>query len=472
MTEHIKESFKWAAAIAGSLISAIAGLWWGIRMGSGLDFLTGINFRPLLCVLMIAGLIFQGYTGIKKSRKFNTLYRVCVWISGILVSLLLYSLFILVLADIAVSVLRAALHIHYANGYNLFSLEIFGIHPRPSASEYARIWGSSVWNSNRADLPALVLSALITCYGIVHARMPRNVFYRIPLRKKGDTEGRSVASEDIETDDTVSSGDLENSGIMSRDERPSRTVSVNMSTHDVKSRRMKSSTERSESCRIVQLSDLHMGSVIGPHYIHKIVQNVIALKPDYVVLTGDIFNHGFVEECPHPEKAAGEFMELSRHCKGIFAVLGNHDPAPDDPALQTFLKRGNITLLYNQSVCLPELNLAGWGGNHLNGRPIPDDWLTMSADGRPLIFLDHYPDGIHEAQKAGASIMLCGHTHAGQYFPCTLLIRKQYPKKNGLAHGLSRWGLTWNIVSSGTGFFQIPIRVGTNSEIVVVDILP
>lgn len=87
---------------------------------------------------------------------------------------------------------------------------------------------------------------------------------------------------------------------------------------------------------------------------------------------------------------------------------------------------------------------------------------------QPVLVLDYDPAGIPEAQKERADLVLCGHTHDGRFFLCTLITRYWYGKEH--CHGIHREGHTSWIISSGTGFFQTPVRVGTDSEIILIQL--
>ncbi|MFC2662436.1 MAG: metallophosphoesterase, partial [Eubacterium sp.] len=226
--------------------------------------------------------------------------------------------------------------------------------------------------------------------------------------------------------------------------------------------------------RIAHLSDLHMGSVIGRPQIRRIVKQANAMHPDLVLISGDLFNHNDVNECAHLSDLAGILRGL-RSKYGSYAVAGNHDPAPGDPGFQEFVKSAGIQLLDNQVRDLGQLILAGRTGNILKQRPEIQSWFKLpeaSADSKkkPVILLDHYPDSIIEAEQMGFSLLLAGHTHNGQYFPCNFLIRLRY--RGALRHGYTQVRHVKCIVSSGSGYFQIPIRVGTDSEIGCIDLVP
>lgn len=92
--------------------------------------------------------------------------------------------------------------------------------------------------------------------------------------------------------------------------------------------------------------------------------------------------------------------------------------------------------------------------------------LSGLPSDKPKIVIDHNPMGIGEGVDQGANLVLCGYTHKGQFFQATLFTRLAYGKRGFYGHTTTEH--THSIVSVGSGYFQIPIRIGTNSEIVVI----
>jgi predicted MPP superfamily phosphohydrolase len=81
---------------------------------------------------------------------------------------------------------------------------------------------------------------------------------------------------------------------------------------------------------------------------------------------------------------------------------------------------------------------------------------------KPIILLDHQPVRLHEAEEAGVTLELAGHTHAGQFFPGTVIVPMVFEN----SHGCSRRGNTQYYVSSGLGLWGPQSRFTSNSEIV------
>ena len=69
--------------------------------------------------------------------------------------------------------------------------------------------------------------------------------------------------------------------------------------------------------------------------------------------------------------------------------------------------------------------------------------------------------------EAGADLDLCGHTHDGQLFPGNIVTALMWENSCGY---LKKEDMH-NIVTSGAGIFGPYMRVGTKSEIVVINVL-
>jgi predicted MPP superfamily phosphohydrolase len=72
--------------------------------------------------------------------------------------------------------------------------------------------------------------------------------------------------------------------------------------------------------KIVQLSDIHIGGLIDKTFIHNIVQRVNALKPDLVVITGDLVDINIT----HAQETLDELKNLNS-TYGTYFIVGNHE---------------------------------------------------------------------------------------------------------------------------------------------------
>ena len=216
--------------------------------------------------------------------------------------------------------------------------------------------------------------------------------------------------------------------------------------------------------RIVLLSDIHLGIFVGDKHVERFVKKINALTPDLVVVSGDIIDvdNEILSDSELLDKISREFRKIQSK-EGVFAVLGNHDPSADNKTFFNFMKNSHIQILHNEVLQLSKINLVG-RTNAANNVREPFEKLKNRIDyTMPTVVLDHDPSGIKEAAQWGADLVLCGHTHRGQFFPVTWFTKLANGKQFFYGHDII--SKTHSIISSGVGFFSLPVRVGTYNEI-------
>ncbi|HJX31461.1 MAG TPA: metallophosphoesterase [Thermodesulfobacteriota bacterium] len=219
--------------------------------------------------------------------------------------------------------------------------------------------------------------------------------------------------------------------------------------------------DKMDGTMIVAMSDLHLGSLLGTQWLEARVNQVQALRPDLVVLLGDIFEgHG------EPQRNLLPVLRGLSAPLGVWAVLGNHE---------FYGGRGKemyedgIQLLRNRWVEVrPGLVLAGVDDLTAGRRTGQEgDPLARALAGRPsgvTIFLSHTPWQAERAARAGVGLMLCAHTHGGQIWPFGYLVRLFYPLLEGRyeVDGMTA------IVCRGTGTWGPRMRLWRPGEILRV----
>jgi predicted MPP superfamily phosphohydrolase len=223
--------------------------------------------------------------------------------------------------------------------------------------------------------------------------------------------------------------------------------------------------------RIVQISDVHIGETLRRDFLERTVADVNALAPDIIAVTGDLVD-GRVNEL------SDELSPLSqlKAKLGVFYVTGNHEYYWDGPAWVAEVRRLGLTVLHNEHRVLErggdKIVLGGvpdvHGGDFVEGHaPRPDLAFAGAPQGVPRVLLAHQPLMAAEAAKAGVSLQLSGHTHGGQIFPFSLLVRLQQPVVQGLKklHGL------WVYAHRGTGFWGPAMRLGPSPEIAELELV-
>ena len=83
-----------------------------------------------------------------------------------------------------------------------------------------------------------------------------------------------------------------------------------------------------------------------------------------------------------------------------------------------------------------------------------------------VIALEHEPIGYKELSAGGVDVVLSGHTHNGQLFPGNLFV----PIFNENGYGHKKLHDIDTVVTAGVGYYGPPMRVGTDGEIMIVDI--
>ena len=213
--------------------------------------------------------------------------------------------------------------------------------------------------------------------------------------------------------------------------------------------------------RVALLSDLHMGDFVRPRHLRRVAGRVNALNADLLLIAGDLFNGNGLQDMADAPGAL-EALKSLRARDGVYAVYGNHDPLPDEPQPLDFLRRAGIRLLRDEGVRVGPIYLVGRNDYSRPGLRAPLKAL-MNGDDCPGVVLDHNPWGIDEAARAGAALVLCGHTHRGQLAPISLFTRRAVGKN--YFYGLTRHGDTIAVITSGAGYFGLPMRVGTRCEV-------
>jgi len=224
--------------------------------------------------------------------------------------------------------------------------------------------------------------------------------------------------------------------------------------------------------RIMQFSDVHIGHFRSVKFMQKLVDMAKAGEPDFVVITGDLFDGRY-------HLSLSTLEPLKQFDIPVYFVEGNHDGYTGVKQIKQMLRETGVRVLENEVVAESGISLAG-----LDHMRADADSRTMHAmqdgstirqvlDGmkidpdRPSVLLHHSPDGVNYASDKGIDLYLAGHTHAGQLFPITY-VNDLIFKYN---RGLNQYNGTYIYVSPGAGTFGPPMRVGTSGEITLIRLI-
>lgn len=214
-----------------------------------------------------------------------------------------------------------------------------------------------------------------------------------------------------------------------------------------------------EGFSIAHLSDLHVGTFATLDYAMRWVRRANGLNADIIAVTGDLVASGTAFN----GDAAALLAEL-RAKEHVLVSMGNHDYFGSGEDLIGKIRDRGLRLLINEGFTLER------GDAKLFIAGIDDTWTrradierTMAGrpDGTCSIVLAHEPNLGRALVKAGADLVLSGHTHGGQ-IAMPFLARWVSPAK--LLHpfnlGLYRVGDSHVYVHPGLGTTGPPVRFG------------
>lgn len=222
-----------------------------------------------------------------------------------------------------------------------------------------------------------------------------------------------------------------------------------------------------ESVDLFMVSDLHIGTLIKEKELDLLLSKIEEEKPDLVVLCGDIFDENSPTDLIN---YAYEIFEQISVPLGVYYVFGNHEVYTYDlDKISRELANRGVKVLKDEAVLVGD-------SFYVVGRM--DAAITRNKGSRksieslvgpldkkfPIIVLDHQPMEYEKNKEAKVDLLLSGHTHAGQVFPITIF-SSFVNEKN---YGYEEDGEFHAIVTSGMGTWGFPIRVGTNSEMVLI----
>lgn len=215
---------------------------------------------------------------------------------------------------------------------------------------------------------------------------------------------------------------------------------------------------------IAQISDLHLGAMLGDEFLQQVIGKLNELHPDIVVATGDVV-----------DGQGDDFNELAKRFHslqaptGLFAITGNHEYfAGLEHSLQ-FLRNAGFTVLRGEAAAAGGVILLGVDDQTGQARgqeaklDIGQALASVTAKDF-IVLLKHQPV---VDNTTPFDLQLSGHVHGGQIFPFGFLTRMTYGVGTGLTR-LADGRLLY--VSRGTGTWGPPIRLFAAPEITLITI--
>ncbi|HXB95568.1 MAG TPA: metallophosphoesterase [Puia sp.] len=241
--------------------------------------------------------------------------------------------------------------------------------------------------------------------------------------------------------------------------------------------------------KIIQISDIHSGSLANPHAVARGVDMILEQRPDLILFTGDLVNNRSEEM-----KEYQSIFSRLQAPMGIFSTLGNHDYGDYGWWETLELKKGNLEmlkqiernmgwrLLMNEHVVLEKggeqialIGVENWSAKARFPKYGRMDLAYPGAEKYPFkILMSHDPshwDAEIRPEYPDIDLMLSGHTHGMQYgveLPGFKWSPVQYIYKQWA--GLYEQGRQKLYVNRGYGFIGYPGRFGILPEITLIEL--
>ena len=224
-----------------------------------------------------------------------------------------------------------------------------------------------------------------------------------------------------------------------------------------------------EKIRIAQISDVHLGLIIGKSRLNRILEKVRNAHPDMLVSTGDLVDG----QMDSPENLANMLRNIPTQY-GKYAITGNHEFYAGLERALAFTEKAGFIVLRGEGKTIKDLiNIAGVD-DPARGPYRPEHMVSEKAlleslpKNRFTLFLKHQP--IVSKESIGLfDLQLSGHTHKGQIFPFSLMTKLAYRARTGLSK-LNKNTLLY--ISRGSGTWGPPIRFLSPPEVTIIDLVP
>ena len=247
--------------------------------------------------------------------------------------------------------------------------------------------------------------------------------------------------------------------------------------------------ENFHGLRIVQISDIHIGSFIGHEEVVKeTIEKINKLKPDIIFFTGDLVNN-FAEELD------GWIPVLKNsHAKhGIYSILGNHDygdyyewknkeekeqnlqkikEAHGKMGFRLLLNEHDIIEIEDDKIAI--IGVENWGLPPFVQHGDYDKAAKGTDHIKFKILLSHDPShwDAKIIKKEPVHLTLSGHTHGMQFG----IITENF-KWSPVKYKYPRWAGLYTeddqhlYVNRGFGYIGYPGRIGMPPEISLIELL-
>lgn len=222
--------------------------------------------------------------------------------------------------------------------------------------------------------------------------------------------------------------------------------------------------KKGEPLRVVLASDFHLGILSGKNHLQRFVDLANEQQPDVVLLAGDL-----VDDDPRwfSDHEMDEVLAQLETTYGVYGSLGNHEYYGGKiDVLVEEMAAANVRILMDETIEIaPNVFVTGQE-DATNDKRKPITSLKPANDDAFWMVMNHTPDDLQSPADAKVDLHVSGHTHKGQMWPNSFITNAIFE----LDYGYKLKNEMYAFVSSGFGFWGPPTRIGTQSEIWVIDV--
>jgi len=220
-----------------------------------------------------------------------------------------------------------------------------------------------------------------------------------------------------------------------------------------------------DNLRVVMVADIHVGYLIDRNVLKMYIDRIMEQKPDIILIPGDIIDFDLpplVKQNMHEE-----FLRLQAPY-GVYVSTGNHEYRLNaEEKIAWLSEKAGLNVLRDEYVKVADkFYVIGREDDKAPVRKSLQSVMEGVDRSLPLIVINHEPHFLSQESNEKIDLALYGHTHNGQLFPYNIVMNWIYE----LGHGYKKKDDTHVYVTSGLGLSGPQYRIGTISEIVVINL--
>lgn len=219
---------------------------------------------------------------------------------------------------------------------------------------------------------------------------------------------------------------------------------------------------------IVMYSDTHIGTIRGKAFLSRVVEKINDNNPYITIMAGDL-----IDGPRFPHERLKPLANL-RSTLGNYYTPGNHEEYSRDMEMSGIIDQ-YLTRVSDSATVVDGVGIIGMSYHREPLQTLTDRVAHVMAEhpeiaSLPTIGILHDPKNIQALIDLTPNLTVSGHTHGGQLWPGNIMVKKIYGIF-GYGSSYHNDHKTLHITSSGVGTAQSPVRIGTQSEIVVIRVV-